>query len=126
MKRPHRAVVLGWSISGLWQSHVPLARSSTISWYSAPAQTAASKPNVDVCVSGCLEYGDDFAREFIATTFLWAPHWLNERTLARRPWLHQRQYIQIDRLLKELVPQYYEQRRLESEYATLMSTGELL
>ena len=81
---------------------------------------------VDVCLSGCLEYGDDFAREFIATTFLWAPHWLNERTLARRPWLHQRQYIQIDRLLKELVPQYYEQRRLESEYATLMSTGELL
>lgn len=26
---------------------------------------------VDVCLSGCLEHGDDFAREFIETTFLW-------------------------------------------------------
>ena len=52
---------------------------------------------VDVCVSSLpRKYGDDL-REFIATTFLWAPHWLNERTLARRPWLHQRPYIQIDR-----------------------------
>ena len=52
---------------------------------------------VDVCLSGCLEHGDDFAREFIATTFLWAPWWLNERELARRPWLHQKDYVKIDR-----------------------------
>ena len=76
---------------------------------------------VDVCLSGCLEHGDDFAREFIQTTFLWAPFWLNERTLARRPWVHQKQYVKIDRLLAEHVPAYYARRRLESEYATLLT-----
>ena len=31
---------------------------------------------VDVCISGCLEHGEAFAQEFIATTFLWAPYWV--------------------------------------------------
>ena len=74
---------------------------------------------VDVCLSGCLEHGDEFAREFIATTFLWAPWWLNERTLARRPWLHQKQYVKIDALLGEEVPEYFRHRKLESEFAVL-------
>jgi len=77
---------------------------------------------VDVCLSGCLEHGDGFAREFIATTFLWAPWWLNERELARRPWLHQKDYVKIDRLLAELVPSFFARRKLESEYATLLGT----
>ena len=81
---------------------------------------------VDVCLSGCLEHGDDFAREFIETTFLWAPFWLNERTLARRPWVHQKQYVKIDRLLAAHVPAYYARRRLESEYATLLTEGDEL
>ena len=68
-----------------------------------------------------LEHGDDFAKEFIETTFKWAPYWLNERTLARRPWVHQKQYVKIDRLLAEAVPEYYARRRLESEYATLLT-----
>jgi len=74
---------------------------------------------IDVCISGCMEHGDEFAREFIETTFKWAPHWLNERELARRPWLKQSQYVKIDRLLFELVPEYFALRKLESEYATL-------
>ena len=80
---------------------------------------------VDVCLTGCLEHGEEFAREFIQTTFLWAPYWLNERELARRPWLHQKQNVKIDRLLKEHVPEYYERRRLESEYATLLTEDDL-
>jgi hypothetical protein len=75
---------------------------------------------IDVVVSGCLEHGDAFAREFIQTTFKWSPYWLNERELARRPWLHQAQYMHIDALLGELVPEYFTLRRLESEYATLL------
>lgn len=51
--------------------------------------------------------------------FKWTPYWLNERELARRPWVHQRQYVQIDRILAELVPRYFLHRKLESEYATL-------
>ena len=75
---------------------------------------------IDVCISGCLEHGEEFAREFLRTTFLWSPYWLNERTLARRPWLHQRQYVKIDALLKECVPEHYRCRKLESEYACLV------
>ena len=74
---------------------------------------------VDVCLSGCLEYGDEFAREFIQTTFLWSPYWLNERELARRPWLHQKQYNKIDTLLREGVGSVFAHRKLESEYAVL-------
>ena len=40
---------------------------------------------IDVCITSCLEHGDDFAREFISTTFLWTPYWLNDREIARRP-----------------------------------------
>lgn len=75
---------------------------------------------VDVCVSGCLEHGDEFAREFIQTTFKWSPYWLNEREMARRPWLYQEQYMRIDKLLAELLPDYYRFRKLDSEYATLL------
>ena len=74
---------------------------------------------IDVCLSGCLEHGEAFAREFVETTFKWSPFWLNERELARRPWLRNQQYIQIDRLLAEEVPDYFRYRKLESEYATL-------
>eukprot|EP00966_Prymnesium_polylepis_P080688 1869484-Prymnesium_polylepis.1 len=75
---------------------------------------------IDVCVSGCLEHGEEFAREFIQTTFKWSPFWLNEREMARRPWLYQEQYMRIDKLLAELAPDYFRFRKLESEYATLL------
>ena len=74
---------------------------------------------IDVCLSGCLEHGEEFAREFVETTFKWSPFWLNERELARRPWVHQKEYVRIDRLLAELVPRYFRHRKLESEFATL-------
>ena len=35
-----------------------------------------------MCLTGCLEHGEAFAKEFIDTTFLWTPFWLNERELA--------------------------------------------
>ena len=78
---------------------------------------------IDVCLSGCLEYGEEFAREFIATTFLWTPYWLNERQIARRPWLHCKQYVKIDQLLREGVPEHFKHRKLESEYATNFGLG---
>jgi len=58
---------------------------------------------IDVVVSGCFEHGEDFAREFIETTFKWSPYWLNERELARRPWLHQAQTWTTE-LLRPLRP----------------------
>ena len=78
---------------------------------------------VDVCLTGCLEYGEGFAKEFIETTFLWSPCWLNERPLSRRPWVHQKQYVAIDRLLRDHVGEVYKCRKLESDYATLFGHG---
>jgi hypothetical protein len=74
---------------------------------------------IDVVILGCLEYGEKFAIEFIKTTFLWTKFWLNERELSRRPWLHQKRYVQIDNLLKEFLPEHFENRKLQSEYAIL-------
>ena len=76
---------------------------------------------VDVVLTGCLEYGEDFAKEFIQTTFKWSPYWLNERTLARRPWVHEPQYVKIDQILKDPTLRssgFMTYRKLESEYAT--------
>jgi len=76
---------------------------------------------VDVCITGCLEYGEEFALEFIRTTFLWSPFWLNERELARRPWVHEKQYVTVDNLLRTAVDEYFQHRKLESDYAVFVS-----
>ena len=47
---------------------------------------------IDVVVEGGLEYGPEFARELIETTADWSPFWLNDRELARRPWVHDSKY----------------------------------
>lgn len=54
---------------------------------------------IDICVTGALEYGEDFAREFLETTFGWGPYWLNDRELPRRPWVHQKKYKIVDAML---------------------------
>lgn len=54
---------------------------------------------IDICVTGALEYGEDFAREFLETTFGWGPYWLNDRELPRRPWVHQKKYKTVDAIL---------------------------
>lgn len=59
---------------------------------------------IDVVIEGGLEYGPGFAREIVETTRDWSPYWLNDRTLARRPWIFHRQFAQIDALLAASVP----------------------
>jgi hypothetical protein len=54
---------------------------------------------IDVVVEGGLEYGEDFARETIETTSDWSDYWLNDRELARRPWVHDPKAATVDRLL---------------------------
>jgi len=61
------------------------------------------------------------AREFLRTTFLWSCFWLNEREVARRPWLHRKSYVKIDQLLREEVPALFAHRKLESEYAVYLA-----
>jgi hypothetical protein len=55
---------------------------------------------IDVVVEGGIEYSDDFAREILETTADWQPFWLNDRELARRPWVHDPNTAKVDELLK--------------------------
>jgi hypothetical protein len=59
---------------------------------------------IDVVVEGALEYGPDYARELLETTADWSPFWLNDRELARRPWVHDAKTAAVDRLLAATGP----------------------
>lgn len=54
---------------------------------------------IDLVVEGALEYGSDYAREFVDTTEGWDPYWLNDRELARRPWVHDPRTDAVDAIL---------------------------
>ena len=55
---------------------------------------------IDVVLEGGLEYGQDFAREIIDDRpAIGAGFWLNDRRLARRPWVFDSHYSAVDRLL---------------------------
>ena len=64
---------------------------------------------IDMCILGCLKYGNEFAKEFLYTTFCWNKFWLDDRILSRRPWVYQSNYKIIDILLKEneIINNYY-------------------
>jgi len=70
----------------------------------SPAPPDAEHPllesYIDVAAEGGLEYGDDFAREILETTVDWNAFWLNDRELARRPWVHDPKAAAVDALLK--------------------------
>lgn len=59
---------------------------------------------IDVVLEGSLEYGPEFARELIETTADWSRYWLDDRELARRPWVHDKQSAAVDRLLASVSP----------------------
>lgn len=49
---------------------------------------------------GTHDDGTAFAIEFIETTFGWCEHWVNDRSMPRRPWLAQPSWAEIDALLR--------------------------
>jgi hypothetical protein len=59
---------------------------------------------IDLVVDGALEYGESFARELIETTVDWNQFWLNDRELARRPWVYDKNHSQVDELLAKTEP----------------------
>jgi hypothetical protein len=59
---------------------------------------------IDVVIEGGFEYGPEFARELIETTADWSQFWLNDRELARRPWVHDSKYAIVDKLLTSIPP----------------------
>lgn len=71
---------------------------------------------IDLCLEGCLKYGEDFAKEFLDTTFGWNEYWINDRLLPRRPWIHQPLYMKIDTILNfsEKSKNYFIERKIRS------------
>ena len=59
---------------------------------------------IDVVVDGALEFGLEYAREFVETTRDWSEFWLNDRELARRPWIYDKNYSEEDALLSTTAP----------------------
>lgn len=126
---------------GYVRVEVPLALIEAVSWQPIPTQgtvwvyvpkTEGKAPGeglpvpdaryplvesyIDVVIEGGLEYGPEFAREIIETTRDWSPYWLNDRTLARRPWVFDKQFATVDALLAASAP-CFAQRAFSEEYA---------
>jgi hypothetical protein len=78
---------------------------------------------IDIVIEGGLEYGPDFARELIETTADWNQFWLNDRELARRPWVHDGKYAVVDRMLASISPAalQFSNRMFAEQYAVRWS-----
>ena len=81
---------------------------------------------VDVCILGCLEYSEEFAREFVTSTSLWDGPWINDRLIPRRPWVHQPRHKEIDALLAAVIPEAFGRRRLPEEYSVDMMAATIV
>ena len=77
--------------SGDWIDAVPRSISDDAHVYvpDAPGTPTPSCPivqsYVDVVLAGCLELGNEFAREFVASTDSWDLPWINDRDAPRYP-----------------------------------------
>ena len=77
-----------------------------------------SQRYLDVVMSGCLEYGIKFTKHFLKQTFNWTDknkkvYWKNDRGKKnpRRYDLKYINYSRIDKILKEIVPEYFKMRK---------------
>ncbi|RFC32842.1 MAG: hypothetical protein DID92_2727745074 [Candidatus Nitrotoga sp. SPKER] len=73
---------------------------------------------VDIFLSGCLELEQrfelkDFTKQCLATTSNWSTQWVNDRIYPRRPFIYQPKARQIDQLLNEHLPQYFQHIHFE-------------
>ena len=75
---------------------------------------------IDVVVEGGMEYGDAYTQELIATTKGWNIYWLNDRILARRPWVEDKRYASVDNYLKNIPT--FKNRLLPEDYADYLSS----
>ena len=74
---------------------------------------------VDIFLSGCIELQErvsdpdvDFVDQCVLTTDGWSKHWVNDRIYPRRPYQHQRNAFQIDRVLRKHMPELVEAIRM--------------
>jgi len=76
-----------------------------------------SQRYLDITLSGCLEYGIDFAKKLLKTTLSWKGknnkvHWKNDRNQKtdRKYKVKNINHILIDNLIQETIPQYFKYR----------------
>lgn len=130
---------------GYVRVEIPLADIQAVTWQALPAQGhiwvyVPDRPGqtpgvdlpqpdihfpmlesyIDIVIEGGLEYGPAFAREIIATTKDWSRYWLNDRDLARRPWVFDKQSAAVDRLLAADVPHFADRMFPEEFTATYL------
>lgn len=81
---------------------------------------------LDLCLEGALEHGAEFAREMIATTADWGTFWLNDRLMARRPWMMTKSSGAIDELLATTTPAStsFADRLYSEDYAVRLMRAE--
>jgi len=103
-------------------------------WIYVPDSSHTASPSVeypilqtyvDVCIEGCLLWGGkDFAMDFLRGTSNWSEYYLNDTPMSRRPWLHRKQYQQVDECLKDLSKLIqFSSRKHPDEFASLHLTS---
>lgn len=73
---------------------------------------------VDIFISGCIQQEQryniqGFAKQCIETTTDWSVFWVNDRIYPRRPFIYQPKARQIDQLLHEVIPEFFEKIKIE-------------
>ena len=77
-----------------------------------------SQQYLDIVLSGCLEYGIDFAKKLLKNTLYWRGknnivYWVNDRHLkkiSRNYKVNNLNYTLLDNLIEETIPQYFKYR----------------
>src|SRR3984957_7809861 len=67
----------------------------------ASAEFPLLQSYIDVVVEGAMDYGQPFAHELLETISDCSEYWLNDRELARRPWVYNPSSSQVDEVLME-------------------------
>lgn len=76
---------------------------------------------VDICLNGCFDIEDTFPQAkaagyiemFITETHDWSYFWENDRIFPRRPLSNQPRAFQIDRALRQYVPDFFEHIQIQ-------------
>jgi len=72
-------------------------------------ESPISQSYVDLVLKGGLEFGEDFAEEFIKTTKQWDYPWINNRSNSSNP-VNSTETAIIDKILKKVIPKEFKRR----------------
>ena len=113
------------SVETVWvQLTIPKFMVGCGTQYSAPVLQSF----IDMQMLDFMEYGTDFVKEYLECARGWPKCWLNDREIARRPWIHLPKYKVIDELLANYPAapfNTYEHRSLNVEFSAKAALASL-